>query len=164
MIESRNKVIQKEKEKEEINWELWSSLSQQQFTTILKLPYKRADVFLLTFSINNRESFDLINDLYKFIQMKIIRNVLCVLVGCKCDLESERVVGKAEAMEFSVDNQIEYIEVSGMKNINVNELFELILRKLEEKDVNKEEDIKRKSIVLNKVSSESKKKRADCGQ
>lgn len=140
---------------------MWSF--QPQLSTILLLPYKRADVFLLTFSINNRFSFDLIQDLYKNLKMKITKNLLFVLVGCKCDLEYERVVTKTEALEYSINNQIEYIEISGLKNINVNELFELILKKFEEKDSNKDEDLKKK-LLFSKVLNESKKKKADCSQ
>jgi GTPase SAR1 family protein len=50
-----------------------------------------------------------------------------ILVGNKCDLENERIITKLRALEFAQQHQVEYIETSALKNINITESIELLL-------------------------------------
>ena len=50
-----------------------------------------------------------------------------LLVGTKCDLETERQVEQIEAKKFASESNLEYIEVSSKKDVNINELFDRII-------------------------------------
>ena len=50
-----------------------------------------------------------------------------LLVGNKSDLETQRIISKARALEFAAQNHVDYIETSALQNINVGESIELLL-------------------------------------
>lgn len=45
-----------------------------------------------------------------------------VLVGNKCDLEDERVVGKDQGQGLANDWRVRFMEASAKKKINVNQV------------------------------------------
>ena len=45
-----------------------------------------------------------------------------MLVGNKCDLEDERVVGKDQGQHLANDWRVRFMETSAKKKINVNEV------------------------------------------
>lgn len=45
-----------------------------------------------------------------------------VLVGNKCDLEDERVVGKDQGQHLANDWRVRFMETSAKRKINVNEV------------------------------------------
>jgi GTPase SAR1 family protein len=55
------------------------------------------------------------NSIYKHSDPSISK----VLVGNKIDLESERVVSKAEAQKIATEHGMEYFETSAKDNINI---------------------------------------------
>ena len=58
-------------------------------------------------------------------------NVSKVLVGNKCDLESERVVSEDEAKEVASFYRMPYFETSAKDGTNVNEAFNELVSMME---------------------------------
>jgi GTPase SAR1 family protein len=84
--------------------------------------------FLLVFDLTNESSFLNVRNWIGEIQSNAYsESVDMVLVGNKCDLESERIISKARALEFAQQCQIDYIETSALENCNVAESVELLL-------------------------------------
>ena len=84
--------------------------------------------FLLVFDLTNESSFLNVRNWITEIQANAYsENVSMILVGNKCDLETERIISKARAMDFAKQNHIDYIETSALKNINVAESIRLLL-------------------------------------
>jgi Ras-related protein Rab-27A len=84
--------------------------------------------FLLVFDLTNESSFLNVRNWIGEIQANAYsENVNMILVGNKSDLETERIISKARAMEFAKQNHIDYIETSALKNINVTESIKLLL-------------------------------------
>jgi len=53
-----------------------------------------------------------------------------MLIGSKCDLESDRTVSMEEALSLASRLHASYIEVSAKENINVSEAFELMAKQI----------------------------------
>lgn len=60
-----------------------------------------------------------------------------ILVGNKCDLEDERVVGKDQGSSLATAWACGFLETSAKAKINVNEIFNDLVRKVNKKDPGK---------------------------
>ncbi|RXG56148.1 Ras-related protein Rab-8A [Armadillidium vulgare] len=56
-----------------------------------------------------------------------------ILVGNKCDLEDERVVGKDQGASLAKTFQCSFLESSAKAKINVNEIFIDLVRQINRK-------------------------------
>eukprot|EP00800_Vazella_pourtalesii_P013141 TRINITY_DN3095_c0_g1_i2.p1 TRINITY_DN3095_c0_g1~~TRINITY_DN3095_c0_g1_i2.p1 ORF type:complete len:204 (-),score=13.81 TRINITY_DN3095_c0_g1_i2:95-706(-) len=85
---------------------------------------KRTNGVLLVYDVTNRQSFDTLRDVwYQKVCDHTDENTQCILVGNKCDLESERQVDSSIAKEFADRLRIPFIETSAKDNINVELAF-----------------------------------------
>ena len=72
-----------------------SRVFQEQFTAMRDLYMKNGQGFVLVYSITAQSTFNDLQDLREqILRVKDTHDVPMVLVGNKCDLEDERVVGK----------------------------------------------------------------------
>jgi small GTP-binding protein len=116
---------------QQVMLEILDTAGQSQFTAMRDLYMKNGQGFLLCFSITNQSSF---NDLGAFreqiLRVKDTDNVPMIIVGNKCDLEDERVVGTDQGNDLAKKFNCEYIETSAKTKINVSECFAKIVRKI----------------------------------
>ena len=89
---------------------------------------------LLVLDITNQCSFDAIPQLLNKVKTLDI-SIKVLLVGAKCDLESERVISHDQAEELANKLGIMYIETSAKTGYNVDEAFKMLLEQCF-KDIN----------------------------
>lgn len=92
------------------------------------------DLFVLVYSIDNRESFEEVSKLCKQIheckgqcrkESKRLVHVPMMIVGNKCDKDKHRVIDPSEPeMLKETFNHCGFLETSAKKNINVEESFQ----------------------------------------
>jgi len=78
---------------------------------------------IMTYSINDKDSFNNIEVWMKQIRTQASQNVAKLLVGNKCDMESERQVTFDEGKSLADTFGIKFFETSAKGDINVNEAF-----------------------------------------
>ena len=102
-----------------------SSILQEQFTAMRDLYMKNGQGFVLVYSITAQSTFNDLQDLREqILRVKDTDDVPLVLVGNKCDLEDERVVGKDQGMNLARQfNNCSFLESSAKAKINVNEVI-----------------------------------------
>lgn len=90
---------------------------------------KNGQGFVLVYSITAQSTFNDLQDLREqILRVKDTDDVPLVLVGNKCDLEDERVVGKDQGMNLARQfNNCSFLESSAKAKINVNEVTTVIL-------------------------------------
>ncbi|CAF0726995.1 unnamed protein product [Adineta steineri] len=111
-----------------IHLQLWDTAGQERFRSLTASFFRDAIGFLLVFDLSNETSFISVRNWITEIQANAYsENVDMILVGNKCDLESQRIISKARALEFAAQNHVDYIETSALQNINVGESIELLL-------------------------------------
>ncbi|KAI8370964.1 rho3 protein [Blakeslea trispora] len=106
---------------------LWDTAGQEEFDRIRLLSYENTHVYLLCFSVENRDSFENIPD--KWLDEVTDQGTLAkiVLVALKCDLRQEKsdAVSYEEGLEMARNiNAVRYLECSAKHNRGVKECFQ----------------------------------------
>ena len=103
----------------------WSLiLLQEQFTAMRDLYMKNGQGFVLVYSITAQSTFNDLQDLREqILRVKDTDDVPMVLVGNKCDLEDERVVGKDQGLNLARQfSNCAFMETSAKAKIGVNDV------------------------------------------
>ena len=105
-------------------FEILDTAGQDDYQTMLDTWINSSDGFILVYSIDNRESFESTKVRYeRILKLKGDQKVSIVVAGNKCDLEESRKVSKEEAENFCSSNNIQFLETSALKVLNVKEAF-----------------------------------------
>ncbi|THU86828.1 ras protein [Dendrothele bispora CBS 962.96] len=92
---------------------------------------QRAEGFILVYSTTSNRSFEIISHLHQeILQGKNQNTVPMVIVGNKCDLESEREVSINEGQDLARALGCRFFEASAKAGINVDEVFNTTLREI----------------------------------
>lgn len=84
---------------------------------------KNGQGFVLVYSITAQSTFNDLQDLREqILRVKDTEEVPMVLVGNKCDLEDERVVGKDQGIALARSFNCAFMETSAKAKINVNDV------------------------------------------
>lgn len=111
--------------------EILDTAGQEEYKSLRDQYMRIADGFILVYSIIDAESLHEIEEYYnQIIRVKDTNDVPMVLVGNKCDLENYRQITKKYVLEYSNKLNIQHYEVSAKKNININKIFDNLLRKI----------------------------------
>ena len=109
--------------------QLWDSAGQQQFKAITKNLFTRVQGIIILYDITNKETFLNVSNWIKLIQ-ETNNGILYTLAGNKCDLKNERKVDEEEAIKYSKENNIDFLETSAKMNINIFECVNNFVQKI----------------------------------
>ncbi|XP_065581158.1 ras-related protein Rap1 [Artemia franciscana] len=127
--------------------EILDTAGTEQFTAMRDLYMKNGQGFVLVYSITAQSTFNDLQDLREqILRVKDTEDVPMVLVGNKCDLEDERVVGKDQGINLAKQfNSCSFMESSAKAKINVNEIFYDLVRQINKKSPEKKPKKTKKS-------------------
>lgn len=104
-----------------IKLQIWDSAGQEKFRSLIPNYIRGSSLIFLIFAINNKESFEHLNEWINFITN--IENGNIVIVGNKIDLKDNREITKEEAEKFCHEKKYDYFEVSAKEGTNINNLL-----------------------------------------
>eukprot|EP00047_Mylnosiga_fluctuans_P002945 m.226698 g.226698 ORF g.226698 m.226698 type:complete len:191 (-) comp11460_c0_seq1:180-752(-) len=120
---------------------LWDTAGQEDYAHIRPLSYQDSHVFLVCFSVDNRDSFDNVQAKWIPEMRNFCPKVPYVLVGCKSDLRDDPdVVKKLREKNVTVVSAEEgrqladriqayaYVECSAKTRSNVHQVFDSAVR------------------------------------
>ena len=112
---------------------IWDLAGQPRFDSVRKLYFLGSDAAIVVYSVTDRESFVNVDGWLQAFQRVVpsTDQVPLILVSNKTDLDSQRIVRRAEGVQRyanQVFNQL--IETSARTGDNVPELFSLVTRLL----------------------------------
>ncbi|XP_076161943.1 RAS oncogene family member Rap1 [Ptiloglossa arizonensis] len=129
--------------------EILDTAGTEQFTAMRDLYMKNGQGFLLVYSITAQSTFNDLQDLREqILRVKDTDDVPMVLVGNKCDLEDERVVGKEQGANLARQFNCAFMETSAKAKINVYDVFYDLVRQINKKSPEKKIKQKKKSLCL----------------
>ena len=115
-----------------IKLQIWDTAGQDRFRAITKNYYKGSHGIILLYDVTNLQSFENIKSWINQIREEASPNVVIYLVGCKIDLEEERKVTKKDGEKLAEELGLPFLEASGKSGINVNEVFDDIVERIDD--------------------------------
>jgi small GTP-binding protein len=109
-----------------VKFEIWDTAGQERYASLAPLYYRGASAAAIVYDITSKESFAKAKYWVKELQKNASQEIVIILVGNKCDMDSDRDVSLEEAKLYAEENAMEYIEASAKTAFNVNEIFESI--------------------------------------
>jgi small GTP-binding protein len=83
--------------------------------------------YILTYSIEYRQSFELIQIIHSKLIGLVGRDVPKILVANKCDINNRREISIEEGKALSKNMNCPFIEVSAKSSVNINKMFHMML-------------------------------------
>ena len=113
-IEVKNKTIK---------IQIWDTAGQEAFQAITRTYYKGAIGALLVYDITRKETFEHIRKWYDEVKLNGSKEICCILIGNKKDLEEQRQVKYEEGKRLAEENNLLFLETSAKTAENVQECF-----------------------------------------
>lgn len=150
------KIRNNEVDGKTIKLQIWDTAGQERFKTITSSYYKGAHGIIVTYDITDRESFSGIQNWMAEVEKHASDNISRILVGNKCDLESQRAVSTEEGQELADHYCVRFLETSAKDSKNVEQAFTLMTREIKNRVAvtTKPKDSK---VVVPKKLDDSKK-------
>ena len=132
--------------------QLWDSAGQEKYKSITKNLFTRVQGIIILYDITNKKSFTNIQNWIKLIK-ETNDSIPYVLAGNKCDLTNQRAVEEEEAIKFSQENNIIFMETSAKQDINIIDCVNSFVQKI----ITSENFIRNISFALNDSSNFQRK-------
>ena len=103
-----------------VKLQIWDTAGQERYRTITRAFYRNAQGIMIVYDITNKESFLNVD---KWLQQAAeygSPRARIILVGTKCDLESERQVSYEDGLRKAEQHGIKFIETSAKASTNVD--------------------------------------------
>ncbi|CAD8052832.1 unnamed protein product [Paramecium sonneborni] len=158
-----------------IKAQVWDTAGQEKFRAITHAYYRGAVGAMICYDITKEQSFLNVEKWMDELRDHGDNNLMMMLIGTKCDLESKRVVRSDDGVQKAQQYNMPFLETSSLKAINVGKAFSVLLEKIYIGfDKQGQEYLKRASLKLssepigiqmseqNKIETTNNKKRQCC--
>ena len=142
----------------EVYLKLYDTAGQERYRAITKSLYKISNCIIIGYSINSRNSFELVSELYYSIIENIGNSALIYLVANQIDNKENEKVTEEEGRQIAQQFNIKFFQVSAKTGEGVDELVNDIANTLaltKQKGENKNNN-----LTIEK--QKNKKKKGDC--
>lgn len=110
-------------EQKTIKLQIWDTAGQERFRTITSAYYRGADGIIMVYDVCDRDSFQHIDSWLAEVNRYANESTCKVLIGNKCDNESDRKVSYEEGKKKADELGISFVETSAKEATNVEQAF-----------------------------------------
>jgi small GTP-binding protein len=108
--------------------QIWDTAGQERYRSMTPLYYHKAEVALVVYAIDDRESFESVDSWMKSLKEHAAPNLAVFIAGNKTDRSDDRTVTPEQGEEKAREFEVEFAEVSARTGFGVDDLFALIPR------------------------------------
>ncbi|CAH0387877.1 unnamed protein product [Bemisia tabaci] len=137
-----------------IKLQIWDTAGQERFHTITTSYYRGAMGILLVYDISDMKSFENVMKWTRNINEHANEDVERMILGNKCDKESERMVTKEMGEQIAREHGIRFMETSAKTNINIEKAFTDLASAILDKTVGREAMDTSTRIDINRKTEE----------
>jgi len=116
--------------------QIWDTAGQERFKSLRTPFYRGADCCLLTYSVDDRQSFRNLamwkKEFLYYADVQDAENFPFVLLGNKIDVEDRQVSGELAQEWCQANNQMPHFETSAKDSINVDNAFNAAVKRVME--------------------------------
>ncbi len=143
-----------------IKLQIWDTAGQDRFRAITKNYYKGANGIILIYDVTNKQSYENVKNWLTQIKEEANPNVIIYLAGNKIDVEEDqRVITTEDGQKIADEYKLPFKETSAKNGINVNEIFQELVEKIDETFSKLEVP---KGEQKNKLSTGGKRRKGCC--
>ena len=114
--------------------EILDTAGTEQFTAMRDLYMKTGQGFVLVYSIIAQSTYNDLDPIHdQIVRVRDTDDVPIVVVGNKCDLESQRIVSQEDGKALAERYFADFLEVSAKAEIRVNDIFTTLIKKIDAK-------------------------------
>ena len=147
---------------EDYIFKIYDTAGQEKYKSLTKSVIKLNEGFLLVFSVDDRNTFERVNNWIEDInQIVNLDEKIIFLVGNKID-KPKREAQYEEAEKFANENEMKYFETSAMTGEGIREVFETLYKEVYDKNKNKSKVKGKESKVELKKNDHKKNKKKCC--
>ena len=146
---------------------IWDTTGQEKYRSVTKLFVQDSKIVVLVYSINSKESFNVLDIWYKQVLDICGENIIIAIVGNKTDLfdqneyEDNELVSEEEGKKYATDKNALFKLVSAkIDRKGINSLFDELLDEYIKKNPNSNSQLN--SFQLNPPSNKKMKKKENC--
>jgi small GTP-binding protein len=151
---------EKEFDNKKYSFKIYDTAGQERYRSISLNYIKLGDGFLLVFSVDNRETFDKLDEWVQNIYDSVpIDEKVIFLVGNKID-SPDRVITKEEAEAYAKKKNFPYYETSAKTGDGIEKLFDELYNNIY--NLNKKADKNSKGDKIKLNPEKTKKRRCPC--
>lgn len=111
--------------------DILDTAGQEEYSAMRDQYIRSGQGFIVVYSIISRSTFEKITEFReKILMVKDEDDFPIVLLGNKCDLETDRVVSKDEGMALGKSFGVPFFETSAKNKVNITESFEAVVREI----------------------------------
>ncbi|CAM6081577.1 unnamed protein product [Calypogeia fissa] len=114
----------------EIKAQIWDTAGQERFRAVTSAYYRGAVGALVVYDITRRSTYENVTKWLEELRMHSDASVVTMLVGNKCDLQTQRDVTVEESTELAEKESLFFIETSALDATNVSKAFETVVKEI----------------------------------
>ncbi|PRP83212.1 ras-related protein Rab-11B-like [Planoprotostelium fungivorum] len=108
--------------------QIWDTAGQERFRALARGYYRGAAGALIVFDVTKLNTFDNVESWLRELRDFTEGPLTIMMVGNKCDLTQHREVSTEQAIAFSEENELMYIETSALMGDNIREAFNQLVQ------------------------------------
>ena len=152
-----------------VKLQIWDTCGQEIYKSLISNFYRNSSLAVLVYAIDNKESFNHVENWLNDLKSQANEDVRIFLVGNKSDLEEDRKVSKEEGEKYKLDQHLDlFMETSAKTGQNARNVLVEAAKilyndylKFDENNINKP-DKPRKKQGVELISKNKKKEGKKC--
>ena len=107
-----------------VKLQIWDTCGQEIYKSLISNFYRNSSLAVLVYAIDNKESFNLVENWLNDLKSQANEDVRIFLVGNKSDLEEDRKVSKEEGEKYKLDQHLDlFMETSAKTGQNARNVL-----------------------------------------